>query len=487
VTVSKLQNAYAILGLTKSASPDEIKQAYVQLVKKYDPEKHTDHFMVVQNAFDKLRDPMRRAQEDVITFNYIPGDFLFNEDEKASASDVQVIQALQMIEKKKAEGSIDPADADRKFVQAHMILSWKKVQKKLWIEAIQEWKAVLAVNSSHRRAKNNLLHSLITLGHSYALHELFEEAVEVWTQAIQMNPDDVALLHNLALACELGGNTPDAARYWRETITRWKVQLQREPDNDHLKNSLIEALRSHGEYDPRQLAPTAPASGRNAQPEAFRRGVPGAPGAPAAPAAPGAPGAPSSRGAPSAPSHPQGLSLRDRPLKSIDDYREIVRLNADDFEAHYQVANLLMKERKWHEAIEQLNLMREKWARNVEILNLLGWALLNGGKVDDAFVMWRKARSIEPRNLQITESLIKAHMTMGRTLRDRGLFTPCLVHFKALMRYLPDNDEVFYEIALTYQKKGDERSAQQEYNKVLKINPKHKGARNGLASLKLRR
>jgi tetratricopeptide (TPR) repeat protein len=134
-----------------------------------------------------------------------------------------------------------------------------------------------------------------------------------------------------------------------------------------------------------------------------------------------------------------------------------------------------------------LNSMREKWARNVEVLNLLGWAMLNAGKVDDAFVMWRKAHVIEPRNHQITESLIKAHMTMGRTLRDKGLYTPCLVHFKALLRYLPESDEVLYEIGLTYQKKGDERSAQVEYNKVLKINPKHKGARSGLASLKLRR
>ena len=72
-------------------------------------------------------------------------------------------------------------------------------------------------------------------------------------------------------------------------------------------------------------------------------------------------------------------------------------------------------------------------------------------------------------------------------LRDKGLFTPCLVHFKALMRYMPDSDEVHYEIAKTYQLKGDERSAYQEYNHVLKLNPKHKLARNGLSTLKLRR
>jgi tetratricopeptide (TPR) repeat protein len=94
---------------------------------------------------------------------------------------------------------------------------------------------------------------------------------------------------------------------------------------------------------------------------------------------------------------------------------------------------------------------------------------------------------IDPKNHQITESLIKAHMTMGRTLRDKKLYTQCLVHFKALMNYLPENDEVHFEIGRTYQLKGDERAAYQEFQKTLQLNPKHKNARNAISTLKLRR
>lgn len=441
---NKHQNAYAILGLNKGAAYDEIKRAYYDLVKqpRYNPELHPDRFMVLNKAFETLSDPVKRAQEDVVTFNYIQGEYFFTDDEKTELPDAQLDAAIEQLLKKKQDGSMPAAEADRKLIQAYMMRSFKKVNKKLWAEAIADWQSVLALEPGNRRAKNNLMHSLVSLGLSYATHHLYDEAVDVWTQAIEMNPDNLALVHNLALAHEFAGNMREASRYWTETIRRWKAQLQREPDNEYLKNCLIEALRSHGEGALESEEPAGDGSGAK----------------------------PATRAA-----------------RSIEDFREIVRLNPDDFEAHYQIASLLMKDQKWGEAIETLNEMRRKWPRSVEVLNLLGWAMLNGGQVDDAFTIWRKARTIEPKNHQITESLIKAHMSMGRTMREKGLFTPCLVHFKALLRYLPDDSDVLFEIAETYRMKGDERSAAAEYQKVLKLDPKHRGARVGLSQLKLRR
>ena len=71
------QNAYAVLNLRKGATEQEIKHAYVELVKRYDPEKHTERFMVIQNAYERLRDPEKRAKEDVFTYNYVKGEFMF--------------------------------------------------------------------------------------------------------------------------------------------------------------------------------------------------------------------------------------------------------------------------------------------------------------------------------------------------------------------------------------------------------------------------
>lgn len=441
------KSAYAILGLQKGASLEEIKQAYFTLVKKYDPETHTDRFMVIDKAFKRLNNAATRAQEDVYSFNFIKGEFSFSPEEQTAATDEQIEQVFRTIEAKRASGEIKPQEADAKMVQCLMIRSYKKVQKKLWAEAIQDWQRVLKTDPTHRRAKNNLFYSFITLGYSYANHGLFDEAMEVWTQAAQMNPDSHLIIHNMALACELSGRMEEATRYWQETVKRWRAQLDREPDNEFLKSQMIEVLRKHGE----NISNDKPGS--------------------SAPATAG--------GAP--------VAASARPAKGIEEYREILKLNPNDFEAQFKIAGLLMQEHQWEGAIKELEDLRRKFPRNIEVMNLLGWALLNNGKVDDAFMAWRKARVIDPKNYQITESLIKAHMTMGRTLREKGLYTPCLVHFKALMRYLPDNDQVHYEIGKTYQMKGDERSAFQEFNKVLQLNPKHKEARNGLSSLKLRR
>ncbi len=450
------KSAYATLGLHKGATPDEIKLAYVTLVKKYDPEKHTDRFMIIDKAFTKLKEPASRAREDVRTFNFVKGEFLFSPEERKDISEVQISQAIDQIERKRTAGEIPPAEADQKLIQGYMMRSYRNVQKRLWNEAITDWQRMLNIDPTHARAKNNLLYSFITLGYSYANHNLFDEALEVWRKAAQMNPDDPQLIHNLALACEFGGHADEASRYWQEAIKRWKAQLERQPDNEYLKNCIIEALRQH--------------SGKMESNDSSSAAETSAGGTPVA-----------AKGPAGAPTRSHGG------VKGINEYREILKLNPNDFEAQFKIASFLMNERQWPEAIKELTDLQKKNPRNLEVMNLLGWALLNGGKVDDSFIVWRKANAIDPRNPQIITSLTQAHMSMGRMLRDKGHYTPSLVHFKALQRYQPDNAEVHFEIGKTYQLQGNERSAYQEYNLTIKLDPKHKESRIALSSLKLRR
>lgn len=451
VVLNNEKNAYTVLGLHKGSSADEIKQAYVQLVKKYDPERHTERFMTIQHAFDRLKEPALRAREDVRTFNYIRGEFFFGPSEKTETADEQIEQGLAALEQKKAAGEIPADQADPKLVAGYMMRSWKKVQKRLWADANEDWERVLKLDPTHRRAKNNLLFSLIQLGYSYANHELYDEAIEVWTQAAQMNPDSDEIVHNLALACELSGRHGEAGRYWDELLNRWRARLEREPENEYLKGLVIELLREHGER------PVEEQEEETAEAE-------------------------STGGGQAAPSQP-----RTRAARGVNELKEILKLNPEDFEARYRLAGIHMQEHSWVPAIEELTTLRKKFPRNIEVMNLLGWALLNNGKVDDSFMVWRKAKMIDPKNHTITESLIKAHMTMGRTLRERGLFTACLVHFKALMKYLPNSDEVHYEIGRTFALKGDEANAFQEYQTALKMNPKNRDARHAISALKLRR
>ena len=60
---------YEVLGISKSASKDEIKKAYRKLAKKYHPdvnkeEDATEKFKEVQEAYEVLSDDQKRAQYD---------------------------------------------------------------------------------------------------------------------------------------------------------------------------------------------------------------------------------------------------------------------------------------------------------------------------------------------------------------------------------------------------------------------------------------
>lgn len=425
------KNAYSILGIQKTATPEQIKQAYIEQVKLYDNETHIDRFMAIQKAFEKLKNPVTRAKEDVYTFNPIHGEFIFADEEKTSAVAEELDSAIDQKTQELTQ-SADHVELKTDLIRFLMHRSFLHTAKHQWVQAVELWTQVLGIDPNHRRAKNNLYYGALMVAFSYSQQSLFEEAAEFWLRAVKMDPHNIEIIHNLALAYELAEDHQEAKRYWDETIKAWRTQLERNPSNEVLRNCIIEALRKSTE-------PADPASQKPEQP------------------------------------------------KGIDEYQEILKLNPDDFDAHYKLCALLMQNREWKEALNELKTLGTKHPRNTDVLNLQAWALINCGQTDDAFALWRRATVIDPNNTHIRESVIKAHLSMGRLLRERKQFTPSLVHFKALLRYRPNSDEVYCEIGKTYQLKGEEPSALQAFNKALEINPKSKEARNGISALKLKR
>jgi DnaJ-class molecular chaperone len=51
-----------ILGVTANAGEEEIRNAYLNKVKEFPPDRSPDQFERIRDAYDTLRDPRRRAR-----------------------------------------------------------------------------------------------------------------------------------------------------------------------------------------------------------------------------------------------------------------------------------------------------------------------------------------------------------------------------------------------------------------------------------------
>ena len=57
---------YAVLGLERSATAADSKQAYFALVRAHPPEREPEKFKRVRAAYEALRDPERRTETDML-------------------------------------------------------------------------------------------------------------------------------------------------------------------------------------------------------------------------------------------------------------------------------------------------------------------------------------------------------------------------------------------------------------------------------------
>lgn len=62
-------NPYEVLGVEEDASIEEIKRAYLKLIRQFTPERHPEEFKRVRAAYEQLKDQRARAKVDVFRLN----------------------------------------------------------------------------------------------------------------------------------------------------------------------------------------------------------------------------------------------------------------------------------------------------------------------------------------------------------------------------------------------------------------------------------
>ncbi len=63
---------YSELGIARTATPAEIKQAYFALVRTYPPEREPQKFKRIRAAYEQLRDVERRLETDMLLLQEWP-------------------------------------------------------------------------------------------------------------------------------------------------------------------------------------------------------------------------------------------------------------------------------------------------------------------------------------------------------------------------------------------------------------------------------
>lgn len=74
---------YGVLGLDRSADADDVRRAYLRLIRIHTPESDPERFKQVRSAYETLRSPLRRAELAVQAF-----------DETVSEPDLDLVAVL---------------------------------------------------------------------------------------------------------------------------------------------------------------------------------------------------------------------------------------------------------------------------------------------------------------------------------------------------------------------------------------------------------
>lgn len=53
-----MNNSYEVLGVTKQATQEEIRQRYLELIREFSPERAPERFAEIREAYEKLQDPL---------------------------------------------------------------------------------------------------------------------------------------------------------------------------------------------------------------------------------------------------------------------------------------------------------------------------------------------------------------------------------------------------------------------------------------------
>jgi tetratricopeptide (TPR) repeat protein len=156
--------------------------------------------------------------------------------------------------------------------------------------------------------------------------------------------------------------------------------------------------------------------------------------------------------------------------------RHNLQKNPEDFEAHYNLAALLMRRGQPDEAILHFTEANRIRPNEPTVNNAFGAALLATGRTEESIPHLTAALNARP-------DYFDARYNLGNALASLGDFRGALAQFQAAVRINPEDANAEANLGSAFAEIGDTKQARAHYERALRLNPNHELAKENLAQL----
>jgi tetratricopeptide (TPR) repeat protein len=156
--------------------------------------------------------------------------------------------------------------------------------------------------------------------------------------------------------------------------------------------------------------------------------------------------------------------------------RHNLQNNPADFEAHYNLGAMLLRQGKASEAIPEYEAALRVRPQDTTANNALGAALIASGQPDRATAYLRAATQGAPESFD-------AHYNLGNALASAGDFPGAAEQFAAAVRIRPDDADAHANYGSALAELGQFAEAKIQFERALEINPSHALARENLQEM----
>ncbi len=132
--------------------------------------------------------------------------------------------------------------------------------------------------------------------------------------------------------------------------------------------------------------------------------------------------------------------------RAIEEFREAVRLDAGNGQAHYDLAGLLLDARQYEDAVGEFRAALRLTPNSVEAHDSLGIALASQGKLDEAIDEFRAALRLMPES-------VKARNNLGIALASQGKLDEAIGEFQQALAVEPNSAEARRNLATALQQR----------------------------------